>query len=193
MTWSDFFYLETRKKNLMVLNKHNGVTIFFLLIDQPTMRSSCRLIPAFIQGPAEECVFVCITGETGISSRALLTAGVAQLCQFLVVSWVDEARIRVSVHQRVNLELRLVECVRCRVHHVSVHNLPYSGIQAYLNTHTRNGNEYTLLVTWIPVTEYDPSKRIKVDVEAISLRDTFPAQWSILVFFFEEDMKGPRS
>ena len=66
------------------------------------------------------------------SSGALLPAGAAQLGQLLVVGRIDEARVRVAMHQRVDLQLGLVERVRRRVHHVAVDDLAHSRVQADL-------------------------------------------------------------
>lgn len=55
-----------------------------------------------------------------------------ELRQLLVDRRVDEARVRVAVHQRVDLQLGLVERVRCGRHHVLVDDLSHSGVQAHL-------------------------------------------------------------
>ena len=66
------------------------------------------------------------------SGGTLLSGAGAALCQFLEVVGVDEARVRVAVHQRVDLQLRLVERVQRRVHHVAVDDLAHSRVQAHL-------------------------------------------------------------
>lgn len=63
---------------------------------------------------------------------ALLAAGVVELGQFLVVGRVDEAWVRVAVHQCVDLQLGLVERVRRWVHHVAVDDFAHPRIQADL-------------------------------------------------------------
>lgn len=47
---------------------------------------------------------------------------------------VDESRIRVPMHEGVDLQLRLVEGVRRRLHHVAIHDFPHSRVQTYLQT-----------------------------------------------------------
>lgn len=89
------------------------------------------------QGPAEECcIYVYINKAAPSllagSSGAFLSTSVAQLCQLLVIGRIDEAWVGIAVHQRVDLKLGLVECVRRWVHHVPVHDLAHSRIQAHL-------------------------------------------------------------
>ena len=52
--------------------------------------------------------------------------------QLLVDGRVDEPRVRVPVHQGVDLQLGLVKGVLVGRHHVAVDNLPYPGVQAHL-------------------------------------------------------------
>jgi hypothetical protein len=47
---------------------------------------------------------------------------------------VEKARVRVAVHQRVYLQLSLVECVWRRMNHVTVDHFARSRIKAYLST-----------------------------------------------------------
>lgn len=49
---------------------------------------------------------------------------------------VDKTRIRVPVHEGVDLQLRLVEGVRRRLHHVAVHDLPHLRVQTHLENET---------------------------------------------------------
>lgn len=52
---------------------------------------------------------------------------------------VQEARVGVSVHERVDLELRVVEGVRGRLLHLAVDDLPHPRVQAHLGGRERNG------------------------------------------------------
>lgn len=45
---------------------------------------------------------------------------------------VDETRIRVPMHKGVDLQLRIVESMRRRFHHVTIHYFPYPRIQTHL-------------------------------------------------------------
>ena len=65
----------------------------------------------------------CSLQAADISGRALLAAAHAELGDLLVVGRVDESRVRVAVHERVDLQLGLVERVRRRVLHIPVHDL----------------------------------------------------------------------
>lgn len=67
--------------------------------------------------------------------------------QRLVQRRVHEARVGVAVHQRVDLQLRLVEGVRRRLHHVAVHGLAHAGVQRHLQPPTISFTQYFLKST----------------------------------------------
>lgn len=72
-----------------------------------------------------------------IRRRRIRRLRARQTRQSLVQRRVDEARVRVAVHQRVDLQLRLVERVRRRLHHVAVDDLADARVQRHLQASGR--------------------------------------------------------
>lgn len=85
------------------------------------------------------------------SSGALLPAGAAQLGEFLVVGGIDEARVRVAMHQRVDLQLGLVERVRRWVDHVAVDDFAHPRVQAHLRKYNQTIEALKTLLKGFPL------------------------------------------